>query len=175
MAARPTWKIFMATNQQAEIKGLDFGIWRRVRLIPFSIVVGPDRMDHNLMDKLMGETTGILAWAVRGCKDWLEGGLADPTEVLSATADYRSDADVIGRFFADCCVLMPNLRCRAGDLYDAFVDWHEREVGGEVQSGTTFGRHLTDLGYKVEKQGQKWRVGIGLSELSSRTAKENAF
>lgn len=172
---KPTWKIFMATNNKPEIKGLDFGIWRRVRLIPFLFVPGADKIDYNLMDKLMNETPGILAWAVRGCKAWLEGGLADPTEVLAATSDYRNDSDVIGKFFTDCCVLMPTLKVRAGDLYEAFSEWHEREIGGETMSGTAFGRRLTDLGYKIEKQGVKWRIGVGLSELSARLPKENQF
>lgn len=173
---RPTWKIFMATNNRPEIKGLDYGIWRRVRLVPFRVVIQPDRMDHCLMDKLMGESSGILAWAVRGCLDWLTGGLKDPVEVLSATADYRTDADVVGRFFSDCCLLMPQLRSKAGDLYEAFVEWYKREVGPEPMSGTAFGRRLNDLGYKVEKTGgAKWRLGVGLSELSYKTQPENRF
>jgi putative DNA primase/helicase len=174
---RPTWKIFMATNNKPEIKGMDFGIWRRVRLIPFSVVIGPDRIDYTLMDKLMGEREGILAWAVEGARLWRESGLADPPEVLSATAEYRSDADVVGRFFGDCCVLMPELRCKASDLYDAFVDWYRRELGHEEpMSGTAFGRRLTDLGYKVEKSGgHKWRFGIGLSQAHVRLARENEF
>jgi putative DNA primase/helicase len=174
---RPTWKIFMATNNKPEIKGMDFGIWRRVRLIPFSVVIGPDRIDYTLMDKLMAEREGILAWAVEGARRWREGGLADPPEVLSATAEYRSDADVVGRFFSDCCVLMPQLRAKASDLYDAFVDWHRREMGHEEpMSGTAFGRRLADLGYNVEKAGgHKWRLGVGLSETHVRISRENQF
>ena len=174
---KPTWKIFMATNNKPEIKGMDFGIWRRVRLIPFSVVIGPDKMDHTLMDKLMGESSGILAWAVEGAKLWREGGLQDPTEVLSATAEYRTDADVVGRFFSDCCVLMNELRCKASDLYEAYVEWHRREIGSdEPMSGTAFGRRLTDLGYKVEKSGgHKWRFGIGLQQSSVKLSRENEF
>jgi len=174
---KPTWKIFMATNNKPEIKGTDFGIWRRVRLIPFSVVIGPDRIDYTLMDKLMGEREGILAWAVEGTKLWREGGLGDPTEVLSATAEYRNNADVVGMFFSDCCVLMPELRSRASDLYETFVEWHRREMGGDdALSGTAFGRRLTDLGYKVEKQsGQKWRFGVGISKDAIKAAKENQF
>lgn len=174
---QPTWKIFMATNNKPEIKGTDFGIWRRVRLIPFSVVIGPDRIDYTLMDKLMGEREGILAWAAEGARLWREGGLSDPTEVLSATAEYRSNADVVGTFFADCCVLMPELKCKASDLYETFVEWHRREMGGdEVLSGTAFGRRLTDLGYKVEKlSGQKWRFGVGISKDVMKVSKENEF
>lgn len=174
---RPTWKIFMATNNKPEIKGTDFGIWRRVRLIPFSVVIGPDKMDYTLMDKLMSERSGILSWAAEGARLWREGGLSDPKEVLSATAEYRNNADVIGTFLADCCVLMPDLRCRASDLYEIFIDWYRREMGGdEALSGTAFGRKLTDLGYKVEKlSGQKWRFGIGISKDMMKVSKENEF
>ena len=32
----PTFKIFMATNHKPVIKGTDHGIWRRIKLIPFT-------------------------------------------------------------------------------------------------------------------------------------------
>ncbi len=165
----PTWKIFMATNNRPEIKGTDFGVWRRIRLIPFSVTIPPGGQDTALGEKLEAEASGILAWAVRGCQEWQKTGLQDPPAVTDATAEYKSDSDILGRFFADCCVLMPGARAEAGTLYEIFKTWYDQECSGEPMNGTIFGRRLTELGYKVDKiGGKKWRLGIGLGEMVAK-------
>lgn len=172
----PTWKIFMATNNRPEIKGMDFGVWRRIRLIPFSVTIPPAGQDPALGDKLQAEASGILAWAVRGCQEWQKTGLQDPPAVMDATNDYKVDSDIMGRFFSDCCVILPSLRAPAGTLYELFKGWYETEFNGEPMSGTAFGRRLTELGFQVEKVGgKKWRLGIGIAELSRKTENLSEF
>jgi putative DNA primase/helicase len=41
----PTFKIFLATNHKPTITGTDHGIWRRIRLIPFTTTIADDRQD----------------------------------------------------------------------------------------------------------------------------------
>ncbi len=172
----PTWKIFMATNNRPEIKGTDFGVWRRIRLIPFSVTIPPGGQDTSLGEKLEAEAQGILAWAVRGCATWQVTGLSDPPAVTDATAEYKSDSDILGRFFADCCVLMPTLKAEAGALYDVFTEWYSHEFNGDAMNGTVFGRRLAELGYNVTKVGgKKWRNGIGLQESVVRNEKLSRF
>ncbi len=174
---KPTWKIILATNNKPEIKGMDVGIWRRIRLIPFSVTIPVGSRDLSLRDKMVqGEASGILAWAVRGCVGWRESGLQDPAAVLEATAEYKQDADIMGKFFSDCCVILPSLRAQASGLYEVFREWHEKEVGTEPMNGTVFGRRLTEHGFQVEKTGgKKWRMGIGIGELSFKSSKTNEF
>ena len=175
-ALEPTWKIFMATNNRPEIKGMDFGIWRRIRLIPFAVTIPPAGQDSTLGDKLAAEAPGILAWAVRGCQEWQKTGLQDPPVVMDATNDYKVDSDIMGRFFSDCCVILPTLRASAGTLYELFKGWYETEFNGEPMSGTAFGRRLGEHGFQVEKiGGKKWRIGIGIAELSRKTENLSQF
>ena len=51
----PTFKIFMASNHKPVIKGTDHGIWRRIKLIPFTTRITDDKMDRNLEEKLLAE------------------------------------------------------------------------------------------------------------------------
>ena len=51
----PTFKIFMATNHKPRIMGVDNGIWRRIKLIPFTVKIPEDKMDRDLTNKLMAE------------------------------------------------------------------------------------------------------------------------
>jgi putative DNA primase/helicase len=66
----PTFKIFMASNHKPVIKGTDHGIWRRIKLIPFTTTVTEEKMDKSLEQKLMEEKSGILNWLIEGLLRW---------------------------------------------------------------------------------------------------------
>ena len=63
----PTHKIVLVTNHKPAIRGNDHAIWRRIRLVPFNVVNPEEEQDKDLTNKLRGELSGILTWAVRGC------------------------------------------------------------------------------------------------------------
>jgi P4 family phage/plasmid primase-like protien len=62
-----TWKLWLSTNYWPKIRGIDFGIRRRIRVIPFGVRFDGDRDDKALFNKMMAERAGILAWLVAGC------------------------------------------------------------------------------------------------------------
>ena len=143
---RPTWKIWLATNHKPEIKGTDTGIWSRPRLVPFTVSF-EGREDRGLKDALLApkELSGVLRWAIEGCREYLAeemGGLQYPEEVLKATADYRSESDLVGQFLAECCRTgQGEVKARA--LYQSFSKWAEGTAG---LTETAFGRRMTDRG-----------------------------
>ena len=50
------------------IRGTDDGIWRRVRLIPFTVQIPDASRDLHLPDKLATELPGVLQWALEGTR-----------------------------------------------------------------------------------------------------------
>jgi putative DNA primase/helicase len=74
----PTFKIFMATNHKPVIKGTDHGIWRRIRLIPFTTRITEEKQDKHLEQKLKTEASGILNWLLEGAMRWQKEGLKTP-------------------------------------------------------------------------------------------------
>ena len=62
----PTFKLALSGNYRPRIRGTDLGIWRRVRLVPFTVTIPPDEQDPLLAQKLRAELPGILKWAVEG-------------------------------------------------------------------------------------------------------------
>jgi putative DNA primase/helicase len=53
----PTFKIWMATNHKPVIKGTDYGIWRRIKLIPFTTKIEEKKQDKELEMKLRNEAS----------------------------------------------------------------------------------------------------------------------
>jgi putative DNA primase/helicase len=158
---RPTWKIWLATNHKPEIRGTDDGIWSRPRLIPFTVSF-EGREDRALKDRLLNplELSGILRWAVEGCREYLDDGLHYPDEVLVATAKYKNESDLVGQFIDECCIVGEYARAKATPLYQAFNKWAE---GTDGMSQTAFGRRIVEKGFRKHhtESGNEY-LGLGL-------------
>lgn len=144
----PQFKLWLAANHKPVIRGSDFAIWRRMRLIPFDVTITDAQKDDVLPAKLRKELPGILAWAVEGCQMWLAEGLRPPERVLAATAEYRSESDIIATFISECCDIDRTAEVAGGTLYTAYKRWAE-DNGEFVMSNTRFGRELTDRGFET--------------------------
>src|SRR5262249_502237 len=162
----PTHKVILCTNHRPRITGTDHAIWRRIRLIPFTVTIPDDNQDKRLPEKLRSELPGILAWAVQGCLAWQRDGLPTPEEVQVATKEYRDTQDLLGQFLDECCLAgNDNFRCKASALYTAYQSWCER--GGEEPSKQRgFGESMTERGFKREQSNGTWYVGVALRDTS---------
>ncbi len=158
---KPQHKIWLATNHKPRVRGTDAGIWRRIKLIPFKVSIPAEDQDKTLPEKLRAELPGILAWMVQGFAQWQRHGLAEPTEVLQATAAYRNEEDVIGAFLAVCCIASAAHKVRSSSIYRAYAKWAE-ENGERVASQRRFGSELTERGFERFTNNGTWYQGIGL-------------
>ena len=157
---RPTWKIWMAIDHRPEIRGSDDGIWSRPKLIPFEVSF-EGREDRGLKTALVErqELSGVFNWAAEGCRRYLSDGLQYPKAVTEATADYKADSDVIGRFIAECCVVgYGSATARA--LFRAFSQW-ATNTGEEWMSEKAFCRRMKERGY----QNQRKNFGMAYSGI----------
>ena len=161
----PTFKILMYGNHKPAIRGTDEGIWRRVRLIPFTVTIPEGERDLSLTQKLRAELPGILAWAVSGCIAWQQAGLKTPAPVTLATSEYRAEQDLLAAFLEACCVIGPEYKVTAGELYTAFKAW-AIENGEPERSQTRFGGALSERGISTKERqsgtGRWFYKGIGL-------------
>jgi len=188
----PTWKIIISTNHKPRISGGDYGIWRRIALVPFNNVVAPDAQDPRLMEKLAGEAEGILAWAVMGSKMWFEDGagrtgLQVPQAVYETTQEYREDEDTIGRFLQDACMkpeeIAAGMRSKrlirssssATEVLYSFRFWAEKEgeTGISKISSNAMGRALRERGH-VPTRGSSGKRYEGIVPYDMKTGGQYA-
>ncbi|MED3090626.1 phage/plasmid primase, P4 family, partial [Bacillus toyonensis] len=161
----PEFKVFFTTNHKPIIKGIDEGIWRRVRMVPFTVTIAKEKMDRKLPEKLSMEMPGILNWAIQGCLKWQREGLREPKSIRLATNSYKEEMDIIEPFILDMCFLNPLAKIEAKELYTAYSRWCEDE--GEIAlKNRTFYRLLENKNI-YKKRGAKNKVflnGIGLQK-----------
>lgn len=157
----PEFKLVLCTNHKPQIRGIDHAIWRRIRLVPFTVTIPPEQKDRELKSKLLEELPGILAWAVRGCLEYLAGGLQEPAKVLEATTEYQESMDTLGSFFEECCQLGPVFKTSSKAVYAAYLAWAERS-GETPVNKRQLGISLGDRGLKAFKGGGGERFWIGL-------------
>jgi putative DNA primase/helicase len=162
-----THKVWLAANHRPTIRGTDDGIWRRVKLIPFTVRIPDDEQDPALKDKLKAELPGILTWALTGVADWQVQGLIDPPEVREATAEYRAASDVIAMFLDECCVMGPTCKVRSKDLYAEYNSWCETN-GEQHVNLKRFGEAMTEKEFERRTSNGTWYIGLGLAAEESQ-------
>jgi len=122
---RRTHKLVLITNNRPRLTENTEAVWRRLRILPFNVVIPPAERDPLLLDKLRAEFPGILAWCVRGCRDWQRNGMKPPADVLIATEEYRDDADDLAEFIESCCIVgdAETFRVMRAELFTEYVAW----------------------------------------------------
>jgi putative DNA primase/helicase len=165
----PTHKLWLSSNFEPHADSDDSGLWRRfvdIRFMP----IPPEDRDPEVKRALMedaGAKSALLAWAVRGCVDWLSRGggrkgLAIPASVEALTAAYRARLDTVGqwlnesfegKFLKDTTAAVSNKELRQD--YDEWC----RDNGAFALGLTRFGDALKAHGLVGEhsKWGRRWR------------------
>lgn len=153
----PEFKIWMATNHKPIIRGTDFGIWRRIKLIPFEVNISAEKVDKNLKYKLRKESSQILAWAVQGCIMWQKEGIQEPTCVLDAVKEYKQEMDLLATFIEQCLVIdyETKIATSAQNLFKLYMQWAKNNNEYEMSSNKFF-REIS------KRLPEKKRTGSGI-------------
>lgn len=171
----PSWKIWLSTNHEPIIRGNDVAIWRRIRKIPFNVVIPESKRDPNLKLSLLHDTeerSGILNWALEGVREWQERGLEPSKQVHEATNMYRADQDIIGQFLIERCQTHSQLTVKKGMLYKAYRVYCG-ELDEKPKPKVAFGHQLRERGMQEDRDmDARYWTGIGLDESVNLNPKE---
>lgn len=147
----PEFKIWVATNHKPVIRGTDFGIWRRIKLIPFEVTIPKQKVDKELPKKLRVEYPQILRWAVEGCIKWRKYGITEPQCVQDAVKEYKQEMDLLAGFLEQCVIIDYDIKDKvpASELFRAYSRWAKENHEYEMSSKKFFleiGKKLPDKG-----------------------------
>lgn len=161
----PTHKLWLTGNHKPVIPDTTLSIWRRVKLIPFTVTIPPEETDLELPQKLEAELPGILAWAVKGCLDWQRYSLSEPRIVTDATAAYRHEQDILGDFIEDCCIIEPMALVPKSELKESYLKWCQ-DNSMEPVSQHTFRNSIVEKGITDHKgtAGKRFWRGIHIKD-----------
>lgn len=160
------FKLLLTGNEKPRVSGVDSGIWRRMRLVPFENEIPVNARDKDIELKLLEEHTGILSWLVEGAVKWFHEGLGSCTAVEAASAEYRDEQDSFGSFIEACLILDCNGKVYGSALYESYKKWcldeGYRAKNNNHFSEDLFGRLKSKGVEKVnDGKGRQWR-GVAL-------------
>ena len=161
----PQFKLMIAGNHKPSLRSVDEAIRRRIHLIPFTVTIPPQQRDHQLSDKLRAEWPGILSWAIEGCLEWQQTGLAPPQIVRAATDDYLAEEDALKLWLEDCAETAAEWAFeRKANLFASWKAWAER-AGEFVGTQKRLSQSLEGRGFEAAREpgtGQRGFAGIRL-------------
>ena len=142
----PQFKLHLTSNYKPSVYDNSHGLWRRINLIKWAVIVKEADQDKQLFDKLKSELSGILNWALAGLQDYQKNGLQTPKSVLNDTAEFRAEMDSIGQFVEACCYVDVEARGKSSELYARYSEW-AKETGRQPVNNMRFGSSLKDKGF----------------------------
>jgi putative DNA primase/helicase len=122
----PKFKLFFSGNHKPGLRSVGEAMRRRMHMIPFAVIIPKDERDPHFVDKLKDEWPGILRWAIEGCADWQERGLAPPDAVARETDAYFEAQDSFSHWIEECCERDPNAWTKTTVLFTSWKTWAEK-------------------------------------------------
>lgn len=116
----------MATNSLPTFFDKSDGIWRRLRIIPFTEQITDDEKDVSLADKIIAkELPGIAAWALDGLAKVITKGVFDECPEGREMKDrHRLDCDHERQFLNESYeVGSASDRIKGKDIFTAYQEW----------------------------------------------------
>lgn len=164
---KPSHKIWLTSNYLPTIRGSDYGIWRRIHVIPFNVQIPEEkrRPFSELCNDLSTELPGILNWAIAGAEQYYCEDLRQPEVIRAAREDYKKSVDMVQSFVEECCNVGKTGSVQVKELYNVYAKWtHEN---GEYQlKSKDFNKNLELKGFQKKKStgGYFYFFGISLKE-----------
>ena len=153
---KPQFKLLISGNHKPRIRTVDEAIRRRMNLVPFEVKIA--KVDKDFGDKLKAEGPAILAWIVRGCREWQRIGLAAPKAVTTATNLYLESEDTRMTWLKEQCVDLRQhperekwkVETRTETLFLSWRNWGTN-MGEFIGNQRSFNEWLRQQGFEIGK------------------------
>jgi putative DNA primase/helicase len=142
--------------------GTDFGIRRRMQVVPWAIIIAKEDQDPLLKAKLRDEMSGILNRMIEGALAYLTDGLTMPDAMIEATQAYHEDNDLLGQFLTKCVAREAGNTVGSMALHELFVAWQTWSENlpqtGKPWSAKKLRAEMERKSFKINKSStMKWQ------------------
>lgn len=176
----PQFTMFVATNYEPKIRGVDNAIRRRVKIIRFPRDYENDpamraKRIWDLTDRLEAEIPGIFNWLLEGYDKAKRDGMAVPREVRLASDEYVDTQDLVTQWMKERLVADESARLPVKDAFTNFISMLEEQNENwrgysQVSFTSRLRRALDRRGHKdaiVKSNGMRSVRGFKLREPES--------
>lgn len=141
----PQFKLVVCANYLLEIKSMDHGTWRRIRVVDFLSLFtknpvhdDPEKpyqymLDENLMNKFESWKTVFMAMLVEKVLE-TNGIVSDCSIVMAASNAYKKKQDVLAEFIDEKIMESEGRILTKTTINHEFTNWHNNTYGGKCPS-----------------------------------------
>jgi putative DNA primase/helicase len=153
---KPQCKLLFISNVKPALTSNDYGLERRLRLIPFDQRIADEQRDFFFLEqKLKPEAAFILNRMTKAAqKFFVNGKIETPTVVADISKDYFNEENIIGLFIGEKCQPLKDHTIIFGTFYDKLITWGN-SAGFEIPSKKKISQLLENMGYKRGRTSQK--------------------
>ncbi len=124
----PQGLLAIVANNRPVISETNYGIWRRVRLIPFNVnlekLLKPEELIREYEKTLFAEEGDLIfRWMLEGYELYRLKGLKSPPAVEEATRKYESESNSLLQFCNNMLMLDPEAEIQASELTGAYAKY----------------------------------------------------
>jgi P4 family phage/plasmid primase-like protien len=159
----PKTKYMFATNAMPSFDGINYGIRRRMKIIPFKRIFKPDEQDRSLTEKLLTEIPGIVKFALDGAKRLITNNYSFTAvkSIEEALVEFENITSSALMFFREKYVVSqnPSAFISLSDIYAEYLTWCTTN-SKRPMSSHNFHRDIGDNIFEGEKTIIRYRGGI---------------
>jgi len=145
----PSHKLWIRSNHKPVFNIRDYGMLRRIILIPFQVEIPESDRIENYELELFPEAAGILNWIIEGWKLYRAEKLQYiPPAIRVYMDDYVNECDSISQFLSECTFTVEYQNIRLTDLCAAYNKWSKMNNFKLIDS-RTLSNSLKKAGYIV--------------------------
>jgi P4 family phage/plasmid primase-like protien len=176
---RPVTSFVIMSNYLPSVNDMTHGLWRRMALIHFPVVIPEHEQDRGLMRRIVDkEADGIVKWLAEGTTGYLSEGLEEPESCRVALQEYKEGEDVLTTFLEEKYEPFTEGRVPLNDVFLEFNKWLKNQGCGGAYSKVNFGRlchgrmigGVGDSGKRVRVEKKKIGGVVYLANLANKVS-----
>jgi len=162
ITAKPTARLVFSTNNLPRFVDKSDGIWRRLLLVPFDVVIPENEQNANLIAELTEELPGIFNWSMEGLRRLKQRGkFIEPRISVSAKKEYQCQMNPARTFLLDNYGSDTDSKISVDTLYQEYRKYC-LENGNTPTSNVNFGKEVS----RTFKESYKSRISQNGNRIS---------